>query len=220
MNDIVKVQPADGLARMREPFLAHQISKLPKGTKTQNMCLDAEKVNCAVCGGWHHPKIRHLDYVGHAAVTDRLLDCDPAWTWEPLACGPDGLPALDADGGMWIRLTICGVTRLGYGNAKDKDAYSPGDRMKECIGDAIRNVGMRFGAALELWHKGDLHLPEPEDDDDDSSDWLSAIEAATTVEELRKLKAVIIGLPNINGKDMAKITNAWNARKAALSVPA
>ena len=29
--------------------------------------------------------------------------------------------------------------------------------MKERIGDALRNAAMRFGAALDLWHKGDLH---------------------------------------------------------------
>ena len=30
--------------------------------------------------------------------------------------------------------------------------------MKERIGDALRNAAMRFGAALDLWHKGDLHV--------------------------------------------------------------
>lgn len=30
--------------------------------------------------------------------------------------------------------------------------------MKERIGDALRNAAMRFGAALELWHKGELHI--------------------------------------------------------------
>ncbi len=28
------------------------------------------------------------------------------------------------------------------------------------IGDALRNAAMRFGAALDLWHKGDLHVAE------------------------------------------------------------
>ena len=32
--------------------------------------------------------------------------------------------------------------------------------MKERIGDALRNAAMRFGAALDLWHKGDLHQDE------------------------------------------------------------
>ena len=32
--------------------------------------------------------------------------------------------------------------------------------MKERIGDALRNAAMRFGSALELWHKGELHAAE------------------------------------------------------------
>ena len=153
-----------GLSLLRAPFEAHQMSKLPKGTKAQNTCPDDQKINCSVCGGWHHPRVRHLDYVGHAAITDRLLDCDEAWHWEPIALTSDGLPALDADGGLWIRLTVCGVSRIGYGNAKDRnDASSPGDRIKEVIGDAIRNAAMRFGAALDLWHKGELHPPADDD---------------------------------------------------------
>lgn len=124
-----------GLALLREPFPAHQISYLPKGGVK-------------------------LAYVGHAALTDRLLDADPAWTWEPLAMGEQGLPVMDELGGMWIRLTVCGVTRLGYGHAGTKLG---GDAIKEVIGDALRNAAMRFGAALDLWHKGDLHVdPEPE----------------------------------------------------------
>lgn len=152
----------DGLKLLRAPFPDHQISKLPKGTKAQNQCDSKEKVNCKVCGGWHHPKVIHLDYVGHAALTDRLLDADPAWTWEPLAYR-DGLPAFDPSGGLWIKLTVCGVTRLGYGNAAGKEHMDVGAREKEVIGDALRNAAMRFGAALDLWHKGDLHKDEPDD---------------------------------------------------------
>lgn len=137
-----------GLALLREPFPANQISKLPKPKSK-----DAPKGHCDVCGGWHGLPAVHLDYVGHAALTDRLLDADPAWQWEPLAIA-DGLPVLDPMGGMWIKLTVCGVTRLGYGHAGDKQG---GDAIKEIIGDALRNAAMRFGAALDLWHKGDLH---------------------------------------------------------------
>jgi len=153
----------EALKIMRKPFDAHQISKLPKPTKQQT---DEVKSNfkagarCDICGGWHHPKVVHLDYVGHAALTDRLLDVDPAWSWEPMALDENNLPKIDKDGGMWIRLTVCGVTRLGYGDAQGK---SGGDAMKERIGDALRNAAMRFGAALDLWHKGDLH---PDTDDD------------------------------------------------------
>lgn len=151
--------PKSGLALLREPFPAHLINKLPKGTKAQNECPASDKVNCKVCGGWHHPKIIHLDYVGHAALTDRLLDADPSWSWEPVAYR-DGLPAFDESGGLWIKLTVCGVTRLGYGHAAASSYKDIGAREKEVIGDALRNAAMRFGAALDLWHKGDLHAED------------------------------------------------------------
>lgn len=149
-----------GLALLREPFPAHQISKLPKPTKrqTEEVKADYKKgVRCDICGAWHHPKVVHLDYVGHAALTDRLLDADPNWSWEPVAFGPDGQPAVDREGGMWIKLTVCGVTRYGYGDAADKTGPNA---VKERIGDALRNAAMRFGAALDLWHKGDLHTED------------------------------------------------------------
>jgi hypothetical protein len=152
----------DGLALLRAPFPAHQISKLPKPTKAQTDAVRADfksGIRCTICGTWHHPQVVHLDYVGHAALTDRLLDVDPEWSWEPLAYTADGLPRFDERGGLWIRLTVLGVTRLGYGHA---DGKSGGDAIKEIIGDAIRNAAMRGGAALELWHKGDLHIDQPE----------------------------------------------------------
>jgi len=141
-----------GLALLRQPFPPNQISKLCRATKRDN-----PKGKCNVCGGWHGLPAIALDYVGHAALTDRLLDADPNWTWEPLSMSPEGLPVMDPFGGMWIRLTVCGVTRLGYGHAGDKTG---GDAIKEIIGDALRNAAMRFGAALDLWHKGDLHAHE------------------------------------------------------------
>ena len=147
------------LALLRKPFPDHQIGKLPKGTKAQNDCPNSEKANCKICGGWHHPRITHLDYVGHAATTDRLLDADPAWSWEPMAYS-DGLPKFDSTGGLWIRLTVCGVTRIGYGHAASATFKDIGAREKEVIGDAIRNAAMRFGCGLEFWHKGELHVED------------------------------------------------------------
>lgn len=147
-----------GLARLREPFHEDLISKLPKESKAQREERERDRskgVSCTVCGGWHHKNAVHLDYVGHAALTDRLLDVDPLWSWEPMATTPEGAPQFDKNGGLWIKLTVCGVTRLGYGSA---DGKSGGDAVKEVIGDALRNAAMRFGAALDLWHKGgDLH---------------------------------------------------------------
>lgn len=121
---------------LRDPFPASAIGKLPKGGV-------------------------QLDYVGHAATTDRLLMVDPEWTWEPVAFDEHGLPAFQGKN-LWIRLTVCGVTRYGVGD---------GSSVKECIGDAIRNAAMRFGVALDLWSKEELEqsghddrepVPQPE----------------------------------------------------------
>lgn len=159
-----KNEVKSGLDLLRVPFADNHISKLPKPTKAQTDEVKANfraGIRCQLCGAWHHPDVVHLDYVGHAALTDRLLDADPLWFWEPVAFR-DGLPAFDQSGGLWIKLTVCGVTRLGYGHAASKSQQDPGAREKEVIGDALRNAAMRFGAALDLWHKGDLHADEAE----------------------------------------------------------
>jgi hypothetical protein len=110
---------------LRAPFPKEQIQKLPTGGL-------------------------QLDYVSHAWVTDRLLQVDPLWTWKPLAFTGAGLPAFDANGGLWIELTVCGVTRYGYGEPQGRDKF---DMTKGAIGNAIRNAAMRFGVALDLWAK-------------------------------------------------------------------
>lgn len=107
---------------LRKPFPAGTVGSIPKGGV-------------------------QLDYVGHAAVTDRLLSIDPEWSWEPLGYDERGLPALDAEKNLWIKLTVCGVTRIGVGDGPD---------MKQRIGDALRNAAMRFGVALSLWSKDEL----------------------------------------------------------------
>ncbi len=180
------------LQAMREPFPAHQISYLPKGGVK-------------------------LAYVGHAALTDRLLNVDPAWTWEPLALDDRGLPALDEVGGLWIKLTVCGVTRLGYGDAGAKKG---GDAMKERIGDALRNAAMRFGAALELWHKGELHA-EPEQKPsgmaaDIIEDWLIYINDSTSTAVLRTRTAEAVQAAGEVGDEAAaaKFVAAADAKAA------
>lgn len=139
---------------LRKPFPSQSVGKLPKSTcrdcsQSQRKRCDRHQwvTNCPECHGSHTSATLHLDYVGHAAITDRLLTVDPEWSWEPFALGPDGLPAVDRSGNLWIRLTVCGVTRIGVGDGKSA---------KECIGDAIRNVAMRFGAGLDLWAKENL----------------------------------------------------------------
>ena len=149
-----------GLDLLRVPFKAEQISKLPKPTISNDEWRKLPKAVCNECGGYHPTtKTIHLDYVGHAALTARLLDADPSWNWEPVSWDQRGQPVLDENGGMWIRLTVCGVTRLGYGDAQGKVG---GNAVKERIGDALRNAAMRFGAALDMWSKADLHADVPE----------------------------------------------------------
>jgi hypothetical protein len=217
-----KMSEATGLALLRKPFPAHQISKLPKPTKAQTEAVKADfkkGIRCALCGTWHHPDVVHLDYVGHAALTDRLLDADNAWSWEPLAMSPEGLPVLDGFGGMWIRLTVCGVTRIGYGHPDGKEG---GNAIKEVIGDALRNAAMRFGAALDLWHKGDLH-GDPRDDQS-RAEWLegrkSAILGALNVGELRRvLDAAVAAAKESNDTAAIDQLNAWAEEKMAQAKP-
>ena len=145
----------DALKLLRAPFSEKDISKLPKPTKkqTDEVKRDFKQgIRCKLCGGWHHEKVVHLDYVGHAALTSRLLDVDPEWNWEPLSTDEHGLPLVNSEGLLWIRLTVAGMTRLGVGDAGSKTG---GDAIKEMIGDALRNAGIRFGCALDLWHKGE-----------------------------------------------------------------
>ncbi|MFF9628360.1 hypothetical protein [Streptomyces fradiae] len=165
----------DGLAKLREPFPAEQIHPLPKITcpacsqSRTKVCDNPrhQKSKCRECDNFITSAHLHLDYVGHAELTNRLLDADPLWDWEPLALDQRGLPQFDENGGLWIRLTVCGKTRLGYGDAQGKRGPNA---IKEAIGDALRNAAMRFGAALDLWAKSDLreataeHPKSAEDD--------------------------------------------------------
>jgi hypothetical protein len=144
---------AEQAKKLREPFKPEQIGLLPKPTKKDN-----PKGKCSVCNGYHGLPAVHLDYVGHAATTDRLLQVDPEWTWEPMARGENGEPLM-TNGGLWIHLTVAGVTRPGFGD---------GASMKEVIGDAIRNAAMRFGVALDLWAKEDLRGDDAAQQDGDA----------------------------------------------------
>lgn len=154
--------PAESAAALRAPFPPEKVGKLPKVTCSgcrdarSRVCDKHRKSKCTDCGAWITDAHLHLDFVGHADTTDRLLEVDPAWTWEPFALDARGLPALDDNGGMWIRLTVCGVTRIGYGDA---DGKRGGNAVKEAIGDSLRNAAMRFGVALDLWRK-ETHVEE------------------------------------------------------------
>lgn len=149
------------LAKLREPFGPEHVGKLPKITCPHcskapgRCCQEHSKSKCAGCDNYITSRHIHIDYVGHGAVTHRLLDVDPAWSWEPLAFDHSGMPLFAYDENLdpisfWIRLTICGVTRLGVGTCLPGQT----DAEKVLIGDALRNAAMRFGVALDLWVKG------------------------------------------------------------------
>lgn len=210
-----------GLALLREPFAENHISKLPKPTKAQTEAVKNDfkaGIRCKLCGSWHHPDVVHLDYVGHAALTDRLLDVDPEWSWEPMAFH-DGLPAFDKTGGLWIKLTVCGVSRLGYGHAASKPGQDPGAREKEVIGDALRNAAMRFGAALDLWHKGDLHGDSDADTQpQEGAQQQSQGEPSGQDRDQKAIDALFLTIENDlkTSKAVEALTKAWKAHAADL----
>lgn len=116
---------------LRKPFPPEVVGKLPKGSTT-------------------------LDFVGHAAVTDRLNSVVGPHNWElkPMAVDEYGRPVLDGND-LWCWLTILGTTKMCVGD---------GPNNKVRIGDALRNGAMRFGIALDLWTKDELEstLDQPQ----------------------------------------------------------
>lgn len=153
---MVEMTPAVAAA-LREPFPEAAVGHLPKiwckacseaNKQRRPSCDNHTRRRCQVCRNNITEAHVDLAYVGHAEVTDRLIAVDPEWTWEPMAFGADGLPALDQHGGLWIRLTVAGVTKPGYGGAEGKTGP---DAVKELIGDALRNAALRFGVAINLW---------------------------------------------------------------------
>lgn len=161
MTKEIKAEPPaeilDQFKELRKPFPDACYGKLFRAWDKEEG-KRAPKAYCQECGSKHTTAHgMHLDYVGHGAVTDRLLSVDPHWSWEPLSFEENGLPRFVRAGagnalGFWIKLTVCDVTRLGYGSVTG-DAS---DAEKQLIGDAIRNAAMRFGVALDLWSKEEL----------------------------------------------------------------
>lgn len=175
---------------LRRAFKPEEIGKLPRVTcaacsDRKRECAQHQKTRCDICKSYVSEKHIHIDYVGHADVTARLLEADEEWTWEfkavevdpavmaaALATGNPDLvqmviasspPKFDLDRegnpvGLWIKLTVGGITRPGYGSCPSGQM----DAVKVLIGDALRNAAMRFGVALALWAKGDRDDPSAE----------------------------------------------------------
>lgn len=185
----------DALAKLRQPFTGDAVGKLPRVTCRQcsqsqgRVCDKHSKRQCDICGNFMTTAHIHLDYVGHAEVTDRLLEADPYWEWDFLSrdIDPAALAAIasaeqsiqagllevvidnspphferDRDGnpiGLWITLTVDNVTRKGFGSVESAKFEAE----KQLIGDALRNAAMRFGVALALWSKGQLESESADD---------------------------------------------------------
>lgn len=167
-----RAEQIEALHKLRESFAPQEIRHLPRVwcgqcKNARGGCSQHPASKCGKCKQ-KMPNGGHIDlaYVGHAEATNRLLNVDPFWDWEPLTVDERGLPQLDGYSGLWIRLTVCGMTRLGYGHANGKTG---GDSIKEIIGDAIRNAGMRFGMALDLWTTSDLEKIEAGTEETDVS---------------------------------------------------
>jgi hypothetical protein len=198
----------EALAKLREPFPPETVGKLPKITcgdcrrsEGKSCSPQHRRRRCGECGSYVTPAHIDLAYIGHADVTARLLDVDPWWTWEPLVWDERGFPAVDANNGMWIRLSVAGVHRLGYGHP---DGKTGGDAVKETIGDALRNAAMRFGVGLDLWRK------ESPGADQSDSDALKR-----EIAEIGQAKGYD---PATIESDFAKVMNGADIRAATLPV--
>ena len=96
-----------------------------------------------------------LRYLSHIWVRKAFQDADPDWSWEPMGYDDRGQPVLQVNDqgqpvGLWIWLNLLGTRMPGYGSVE------PGkrDAVKELIGDALRNAGMRLvGGALWVKQK-------------------------------------------------------------------
>jgi hypothetical protein len=94
-----------------------------------------------------------LRYLSHIWVRKAFQDADPDWYWEPMGYDDRGQPVIERDSqgqpvGFWIWLHLLGTKMPGYGSVE------PGkrDAIKELIGDALRNAGMRLVGG-SLWVK-------------------------------------------------------------------
>jgi hypothetical protein len=203
----------DQVKLLRQDFDPEYVGKKPQyscrdcSKAPGKCCANHSKSRCAECGQWITSAHFHIDFVGHAHVTDRLLEVDPEWTWEPFARDEEGCPLIrqrDAQSVLWIYLTVGGVTKPGVGIA----ASSKDELEKELVSDALKNAAMRFGVALSLWAKGDLHAPV-EDEPAPPIDWpaLGWSDQVAHDTERERLAARSKGLPG----DKQQAMRAWFA---------
>lgn len=125
--------------KLRAPFPPEQIGKLPKGKEKE------PKSDCGICGGYHGQGMFHLDYIGHAWITERLNEFGGDWTMKP------GAPMMSDDDLVWMEgtLIIDGVPRYEVGCADPRKQEWP----KLLWSDTLTRCAMRHGIGLALWQK-------------------------------------------------------------------
>jgi hypothetical protein len=172
-------------------------------------CANHKIIRCPKCATRVTDGHNCLAFVGHADARHRLCLVDPEWTWEPFDFPGMGAVIL-RDGypvGLWIRMTVGGVTKPGYGSCDM--GKSPGDAMKELIGDAIRNAGQSFGLAWYLWAKGERTPSGDRDGDSQPQSASAAFDNATPAAPRQ---------PNGNGHANGNVTQSPAREQAAAPV--
>lgn len=149
---------------LRKPFHASQIGHKPQPwcracsqNKQQKHCENHRVISCKICRQRVTEAHLDLDFVGHAAVTLRLLEVDPHWAmvFVPHKLYDDlGLPN-PGQAGAWIVLRVLGKPQYGIGETEGTQLEG-GNAIKALVSDCIKNASMRFGVAIETWSKEDL----------------------------------------------------------------
>lgn len=183
----------DKWEELRKPFPNDSVGLLPKvncygctqATKNARSAFDKhcdkhKMTKCNDCGAYITEGHIHLDYVGHANVTDRLNTVvgPENWSLEPMAVDDRGNPVTNNSGELWCWLTILGARKMCVGDGANSS--------KELIGDALRNGAMRFGVALDLWTKEELEsaLGDPDLKNDKPTEKVADTKQAPTKVEL------------------------------------
>jgi hypothetical protein len=128
---------------LRREFEPAQVGKLPRITKK-----DGVESWCDTCRQKLKPHI-HIDFVGHANVTDRLNHVAPDWSYTIDHIETVGGHIAGIQGTMTI-----GGKSLPESGALDRPGPW-GEELKLAISDFICRGAMRFGVGLDLWIKGE-----------------------------------------------------------------
>lgn len=207
--DELTARQEDALKLLRAPFPDEEVELRPMYVGEYDRNDDGDRFippeafqTCPRCGKRHPLPARHLSYIGHARVTRRLNEVDPSWSYEFLATRPDGAPI--TAGGLWIRLTVCGLSKMGFGDAGGKEGP---DAVKEMIGDAIRNAAMRFGCGLDMWMADDGEVTYPPVGDDGRAPFSPHLGSRATAAQ-RKLADTISALHDLGAYDGNEIAES------------